>query len=104
MEWENEKPVKNDKVILREIEGESLLVPIAQFDNPLLVLFALNKTGRFIWDRIESSCMCCEIVKKVMEKYDVEEKTAKADVEKFLSLLLDKNLISFNKIKNGKNV
>ncbi len=101
MEWKNKKPVKNNNVILREIEGESLLVPIAHFDNPLLVLFALNKLGRFIWDRIDNSCTGCEIVKDVMEKYDVEEKTAKTDVESFLSLLLDKNLISFNKVKNG---
>jgi len=70
------------------------LVPIGQFDNPLLVLFVLNDVGRFLWDLIDGSCSGEEIIENLTEKYEVKKECAKRDVEAFLSLLCDKNLIS----------
>jgi len=104
MKWKDERPIRKNNTVLREIEGESLLVPIAQFDDPFLILYTLNDAGRFIWDIIGTSCSAGEIVKKLMEQYEVDEKCAQKDVEMFLSLLHDKDLISFNKVENDRNM
>jgi hypothetical protein len=87
---------KLNTVILREIEGESILIPISsRNEDRNLVLYGLNEVGRFIWDQINGKRTEKEIIGALVKTYDVNEEKGHNDVRTFLSLLKHKNIISF---------
>jgi len=88
-------PVKENNTVLREIEGESLLFPVSRFDDYNVMLFSLNKVARCIWDMIDGRRTCGEIAGAVEEEYEVGQKVIQNDLQRFISLLLKKKLVSF---------
>ncbi len=56
-------------------------------------ILVLNDVGTFIWRCLETPCALEELVQKVQEEYDVDEDTARRDVEEFLKMLLDFRLV-----------
>jgi len=87
--------VKQDNIVLREIERENFLFPVSRFGDYNKMLFSLNKVARCIWDLIDGRRTCGEIAGAVEEEYEVGQKVIQNDVERFISLLLNKRLISF---------
>lgn len=78
--------IKKD-LISREIAGERFLVPVGQTLYGSNGLFILTEVGGFIWDLLPNAENETDIVTAILDQYDVDEATAKADVEQFLSKL-----------------
>lgn len=55
--------------------------------------YTLNPVGRFIWDLLASPLQMAEVIARVTDEYDVDGKTAGADVEEILTDLAQENLI-----------
>lgn len=77
----------------REIAGSFIVVPLGNKIKDFNGMITLNESGSFFWD-----CFCKDIsiddaVKMVTAEYDVDSETAKKDVEKFVALLREKDLI-----------
>jgi hypothetical protein len=68
---------------------EGVLVPIIGEAAREGELFAVNEVGAFIWERLCESQDVAEIVRQVVERFEVEEARAARDVEVFLAQLLD---------------
>ena len=75
------------ELILRELMGESILVPGGKtvFENN--GLFMLTETASFIWKVLPSVSDEKELLNRVLEEYDVTEGEAKKDIDDFLSQL-----------------
>lgn len=78
--------IKKD-LVSREIAGERFLVPVGKTVYGANGLFALTEVGGFIWDILPAATCADEIVKAVLETYDVDEATASKDVAAFLDQL-----------------
>lgn len=50
-------------------------------------MIRLNESGSFLWDRLAEETDRELLVAALLEEYDVDEGTARADVEKFLNTL-----------------
>ena len=76
-----------DGYLIREIAGAYVVVPageqVAQFNG----LMTLNETAAFIWNILVAGAEEDEIVKAIVEEYDVDETVAKKDVKNVLELL-----------------
>ncbi len=75
------------EMILREIAGENILVPIGDAVLDLNGLFMITETGVFIWKILTEVETEDEILNKLLEEYEIDEETAKNDVAEFLKKL-----------------
>ena len=75
------------ELISREIAGERFLVPVGKSVYDANGLFFLTAVGEFLWDRLAEAQGVEDLLKAVLEEYDVEESVARKDITSFLEKL-----------------
>lgn len=80
------------ELVYREILGEHILIPVSGASDKN-GLFVMTELGAFIWNLIKDEKNQDEILKCILDEYDVEEETAKNDLEEFLVSLRDYGII-----------
>lgn len=83
--------------ILREIAGECILVPTGKTSQEFNGMITLSDTARFIWENIESTDSFEELVKMMLEEYEIDEETAKRDAYIFIDQLLASGFVALTK-------
>lgn len=81
------------RLLKRQIAGDAFLVPVGKEVYDSNGLFLLTEVGEFIWDRLEQAQDMEDILKAILEEYDVEESVARKDVEVFLEKLRTMEII-----------
>ena len=81
------------ELIKREIAGDTILVPVGSSVYDSNGLFALNDLGSFIWDRLPDAGGEEDILKAILDEYDVSREQAQADLREFLDKLNQLNII-----------
>ena len=81
------------EMILREIAGESILVPCADAVMDFNGLFVVTETGAFIWQLLPDVESETEILCRMLEEYDVDKETAQKDIADFLDRLRSYGII-----------
>lgn len=81
------------KLLKRQIAGDAFLVPIGKEVYDSNGLFLLSEVGEFIWDRLAQAQGVDDILKAILEEYDVDEAVARQDVEAFLEKLRTMEII-----------
>ena len=79
--------------MLREIVGETILIPVGESNNHFNGIITINELGKFIWENLESSKDENVLLNKILDEYDVDEKTAKSDLDEFLDKLKKVDII-----------
>ena len=77
----------------REIAGSYIVVPVGSKAADFNGMITLNESGSFFWDCFTNDITIDQAVKMVTDEYEVDEKTAKSDIEGFVRLLKDNDLI-----------
>lgn len=78
---------------MREVGGDTILVPVGKTVYDASGLFVLNELGAFIWKQIPEAENEEEICNAVLEMYDVTREEVSQDVAKFLEKLKEMNII-----------
>ena len=78
---------RSENFLLREVAGTLVVVPVGAAVSAFPGMITLNTVGAYIWELLETEQTTQSIVKAIMDRYDVEEAQAQADVEKFLNKL-----------------
>lgn len=73
--------------VLRDIAGDLLLVPAGETALDLNGMLTLNEVGADIWKMLPEVEDENEIVKRLLEEYEVEEEELRKDVSDFLECL-----------------
>ena len=79
--------------IARNVAGEYILVPYGQTTLAFNGIITINELGKFIWENLESSKDEEDLLHKILEEYEVEEKEAKEDLDEFLDKLRQVDII-----------
>ena len=79
--------------MLREIVGETILIPMGDSNNHFNGIITINELGKFIWENLESSKDEEDLLHKILEEYEVEEKEEKEDLDEFLDKLRQVDII-----------
>lgn len=77
------KAVKD--VLLREIAGEYILVPMGSVAQRLNGMVSLNKSGLLLWNRLQAGCTEADLVEALLAEYEVDRPAAEAGVQGFLA-------------------
>ena len=74
--------------VVRKVGGECVAVPVGEMSKNFHGMINLNATGEFLWNFYSSEHSVDEGVAALLAEYDVEEQLARADVERFVDILL----------------
>ena len=77
----------------REIAGSYIVVPVGSTIKEFNGMITLNESGSFFWDCFEKDITIEQAVQMVTDEYDIDSATAKKDIENFISLLKENDLI-----------
>ena len=79
--------------IKREIAGDIVLVPVGTSVFAFNGLFAMNELGSFLWDRIPEAEGEEDLLRAVLQEYEVTEDVARRDIQEFLGELRKLDII-----------
>ena len=85
---------QNHDVVMRKIAGDLFLIPIKGKLADMQRIFTLNQVGEFIWRDLAAQKNIIDIRDRLVSNFDVTKETAMADIEEFVSDLLQAGLIT----------
>lgn len=78
--------------LLREVAGNTVVVPIGDEAVEFNGVITINETGKFIWELMQDGIEKEELLDKFMNEYNISEEEAKEDIKAFIQILLDNNI------------
>lgn len=80
-------------IVTNSIDGESFAIATGDVAKEFNGLVKNNPTAAFIFELLKKEQTEDSIVSAMLEKYEVDEATVRADVKELIALLKSKNLI-----------
>lgn len=77
----------NGEFILREIAGDTILVPVGQTALKFNGIITLEPVGATIWKGLEAGMDFEGILAKILDTFEVEREQAETDLKEFLAQL-----------------
>lgn len=77
----------------RNIAGSEIVVPVGNKAMEFNGMITLNESGGFFWDCLVGGCTKEQLLSKVLLEYEVTEQKASEDIDKFLDMLRENNLL-----------
>ncbi|ARE88623.1 hypothetical protein CLFO_30290 [Clostridium formicaceticum] len=72
---------------MRQVAGSYVVVPTGKAALDFSGMITFNETGGFLWSQLEKGKTQQQMLTALLEEYDVNEATAKADITEFLAKL-----------------
>lgn len=83
----------NPDLVRRTITGEHMLVPVGENALTFNGIYIMSPVADRIWELLEQGKDTEELTAILLEEYDVDEATLKADVNEFLAVLKENDLL-----------
>ena len=74
--------------ILREIAGEYVIIPTGKTVLTFNGLISMNEIGVLLWNMLQNDVTIDDLVQGVLDEYDVDEETAREDIQEFIDELV----------------
>lgn len=89
----NHKMKVEKEFVLREIAGDYVIIPTGRTVLSFNGLITVNDMGAFLWNHLQDEVTVEELVKYVLDEYEVDEETAREDILEFLENLADGGIL-----------
>ncbi len=73
--------------ILREVGGESVVVPVGELSKTFHGMINLNETGAFLWRFFGEEHTAEEAIAALCKEYDADPAQVEEDVARFMEIL-----------------
>ena len=84
-------------VELKEVAGVFIVLGGANSSLNLSQMITLNKSGDYLFGLLKNDKSKEDLIKALLDKYDVDEKTAKKDVDLFIDQLSSLDILIWTK-------
>ena len=84
----------NKEFVLREIAGEYIIIPTGATVLEFNGLITVNETGVILWNMLQQEVTEDELVRGILEEYEVEEEVAREDIREFLDTLVNEKILT----------
>ncbi|ABK19652.1 PqqD family protein [Syntrophobacter fumaroxidans] len=78
---------RSEDFSLRNVGGQDILVPLGAKVLDMNALITLNATGRIVWELLAQDRSLEYLVTEVVKEFDIDEDSARGDVQAFLNEL-----------------
>lgn len=85
--YPSKRYIKDSNIVFRKIGNEFILVPIKQNARDVDNIYTVNAVGSRIWELIDGKKSIEEIVKMIMDDFEVSPEEARNDLLVFLEQL-----------------
>ena len=82
-----------ENFLLREVAGCYVVVPVGKATVDFNGMLNLNDTGAFLWEHLQKDTTKEELLKSMMETYEVTEELASKDIDNFIKKLEDAGVL-----------
>lgn len=79
--------------LLRDVAGNSVVVPVGKATMDFNGMFTLNGTGSFLWKNLIEDTTAEKLALLLQDTYHIDESTAKRDISLFLEKLEGEHLL-----------
>ncbi len=84
----------SDDIVAREIDGESLIIPITSGVGDMEdELYSLNESGKIIWDKLDGEKTLGQIYEELADEYGDSDEEIKNDIVNFVAELVKRNIL-----------
>lgn len=84
---------RNGNVVSRVVAGEAVVVPIRRGVADMDYIYTFNETGTLLWGLVEDNRRVMEMIERLQTEYGLPEEQAIADVEAFITELVEAGLL-----------
>ena len=78
---------KNENFVFRQIDDETILVPIKDNLGDMGSIYNLNEVGAFIWENFDGLKTINDIKNRIIEEFEISEQEAQQDLFEFVNQL-----------------
>lgn len=78
---------------VRKVLDETIAIPTQEAAHCLSGLASMNETGEFLFELLQTEQTFDTLVNALVETYEVDEATAKRDVEIFVQILRENRML-----------
>ena len=82
-----------DGLILKQIANQYLVIPVGAIAKDFNGMGTLNSVGAFMWGFLEKGITREQLIAETIKEYEIDEKTASADVDRLISQLKEAKLV-----------
>lgn len=82
-----------NRFILRQIMNDYVIVPVGKTVLDFNGVITINETGAFLWEKMQEEFSISSLVEAVLNEYDIDRQQAQKDVEDFIEVLKDNNIL-----------
>ncbi len=79
--------------VLREIAGDFIIIPTGKTVLDFNGLITLNEVGVSLWNMLQHEVTFDELVRGILDEYDVEPDVVREDIQEFLDKLVSGGII-----------
>jgi hypothetical protein len=79
--------------ILKNVSGKNIVVPVGEEAINFNGLITLNSSGKMLFEALQRDVEMIQLVQLMLVYYDIDEETAKNDVNAFVNKLKSKGII-----------
>ncbi|MGN0452852.1 MAG: PqqD family protein [Ruminococcus sp.] len=83
-----------ENLMLRKVADTFVVVPVGDATKDFNGMINLNEVGAFLWQLLEVETTEEAVLKSFLEQYEVDEATAKKDLDTFIGKLREENLLA----------
>ena len=83
-----------DGFIIRELADSYVVVSVDNKGNNFNGMIQLNKTAAFIFEQLQTEKSKDEVVRAMLEKYDLDQEKASEDFDNFVKILAEADLLA----------
>lgn len=74
----------NGEFVLRQVAGDSILIPVGETALKFNGIITLDKVGGLIWAALEQGAERETILQQILDRFDVDRERAEQDLDEFL--------------------
>lgn len=78
---------RSSNFLLQNVAGTAVVVPVGEATARFPGMIRLNETGVLLWELLEQEQTIVSLAEALMEQYEIDEATARMDVEAFVEKL-----------------
>lgn len=79
--------------VLREVAGNDVVIGVGTTMKEFNGVLTLSGSGKLLWKKLESGADKEELVYLILSSYDVDEQTARRDIDTFIEKIRSINVL-----------